>query len=152
VAAKIFNQSKHIRNIGIVWFVLSFIVPSGDQNHFDIFSGAFLFIYAPVIPFEWFIPLWSGPPIDDVTSPPLNWYIDSGALLISWLANFTVFFRLPRWMALIVIALPWVAFTFLFDIAAGFLPFYFWTSGITLIHLPRILKPKKSFIEFRHGS
>jgi hypothetical protein len=133
-------KANLIRNIGIVLFLLSFIVPSGDRSRFDILSGAFLLIYTPVIPFCWFTPLWDGPPINDDTGPPLRWYIGCSALVVSWIANFTVFFKLPPWMALIVIALPWVAYIFWFFIAAGFLPFYFWVLGITFIHISRILR------------
>ena len=136
-----------IRNIGITLFVLSFIVPPGGalfvptmgervQDYLQPFSGCFVFIQTPFA--VTFLPLFRGPPIDDGFTP---YEIFIRVILIgAWLANFTVFFRLPRLVALLAISLPWLAFSFWFDFAAGFVPFYFWALGITSIHLSRMLR------------
>lgn len=59
----------------------------------------------------------------------------------AWLTNFTVFFRAPRELAWIPVAIPWVWFM-MFWLEwypggrgfVGFLPFYVWAIGIGLIH------------------
>jgi len=136
-----------IRNLGISLFVLSFIVPPGGalfvptmgehvRDYLQPFSGCFVFIQTPVA--VTFLPLFRGPPIDDGFTP---YEIFIRVILIgAWLANFTVFFRLPRLLALVAIGLPWLAFIFWFEFAARFIPFYFWALGITFIHLSRIFR------------
>jgi hypothetical protein len=140
-----------VRNIGITLFVLSFIIPPGGsilvrtmgehyRDYLQPFLGFRVFIGTPQMAF--FMPLFRGPPIDDGFTP---YEIFIRVILIgAWLANFTVFFRLPRMVALLAITLPWVAFIFWFGLMAGFIPFYFWALGITFIHLPRILRSWKS--------
>ena len=67
-----------------------------------------------------------------------------GALALGWLANFTVFFRLKRWLAVLAMAAPWILFialmfVFKFKIELlKFLPFYPWACGIGLIHWSRL--------------
>jgi hypothetical protein len=136
-----------IRNIGITLFILAFIVPPGGalfvptmREHFrdylQPFWGCIVFINTPQMAF--FMPLFRGPPIDDGFTP---YEIFIRVILIGgWLTNFTVFFRLPRLVALVVIILPWLTFILWFDFASGFIPFYFWALGITLIHLSRIVR------------
>jgi hypothetical protein len=137
-----------IFRFGLWLFVLSFILPSGHalsvptmgdhvNDYLHPFMGCYVFINTPSM--LWFIPLWCGPPIDD----GFTWYGNfvNFILLGAWLANFAVFFRLPLIIGLVVIALPWIAFVCWFDVAAGFVPFYFWALGITFIHLSRILRP-----------
>jgi hypothetical protein len=128
-----------IRNFGITLFALSFIIPSGGahvRDYLQPFSGYFVFIQTPVA--ITFLPLFRGPPIDDGFTP---YEIFIRVILIgAWLASFTVFFKLPRLLALVAIGLPWLAFIFWFEFAARFIPFYFWALGITFIHLSRIFR------------
>lgn len=142
-----------IRNIGIGLFVLSFIVPSGGalfvptmgehvRDYLHPFAGCAVFIQTPCA--VTFIPLWRGEPIDTGLTP--FEIFTRGVLFVAWLANFTVFFRLPSPAALLAIGLPWIAFICWFGFMAEFIPFYFWALGITLIHLSRMMGswPNKS--------
>jgi hypothetical protein len=136
-----------IRNIGITLFVLAFIIPPGGsvlvptmgkhfRDYLHFFLGCRVFIATPQMVF--FMPLFRGPPIDDGFTP---YEIFIRVILMgAWLANFTVFFRLPRLVALVAIILPWTAFIYWFEFVAGFVPFYFWALGITFIHLSRMLR------------
>ena len=142
-----------IRNIGITLFVLSFIMPPGGshlvptmgehyRDYLQPFWGCRVFIATPQMAF--FMPLFRGPPIDDGFTP---YEIFIRVILIgAWLSNFSVFFRLPRLVALVAIISPWAAFICWFGLMAGFVPFYFWAFGITFIHMSRILRswPNKS--------
>jgi len=88
------------------------------------------------------MPLWRGPPINDGFTP---YEIFIRAVLFgAWLANFTVFFRLPTLAAWFFILLPSAAFVCWFDLAVPFIPFYFWASGITLIHISRIMRSRNN--------
>jgi hypothetical protein len=141
-------RSGLIRNMGIILFVLSFIVPPGGaygvptmgehfRDYLQPFWGCRVFINTPFM--VTFLPLWRGEPIDSGFTP---YEIFIRVILIgAWLTNFTILFRLPLPATLLTIALPWLAFLCWFEIAARFIPFYFWALGITFIHLSRILRP-----------
>ncbi len=141
---KVLAAPKVIRNIGIVLFALSFLVPDGPayNGRLHFFSGSMIFIEVPSMPF--FRPSWD---YSDVYPTPLSFNQILYNLMIfvlfwgSWAANFTIFFRLPLIVRLISILLPWVAYAWLFSLIVGFIPFYFWIAGIMLIHLSRPLKP-----------
>src|ERR1700733_12671453 len=135
------------RNIGIALFVMAFIVPSGDvlfapticenlKDYLRPFAGCIAFIQTPFA--VTFIPLWRGEPLDSGLTP--YEILTRAILFCAWLSNFTIFFRLPLLAALIVVALPWIAFICWFEFMAGFIPFYFWAFGITFIHLSRTLR------------
>ena len=138
-----------IRNIGITLFVLSFIIPPGGalgvptmgehyRDYLQPFWGCRAFLYTPRLVF--FLPLFRGPPIDDGFTP---YEIFVRVIMVgAWLANFTVFFRLPRLAGMVAIMLPWLVLIFWFEFAAGFIPFYFWALGITFIHLSRIFQSR----------
>jgi hypothetical protein len=138
-----------IRNIGITLFMLSFIIPPGGalgvptmgehyRDYLQPFWGCRAFIYTPRLVF--FLPLFRGPPIDDGFTP---YEIFVRVIMVgAWLANFTVFFRLPRLAGMVAIMLPWLVLIFWFEFAAGFIPFYFWALGITFIHLSRIFQSR----------
>jgi hypothetical protein len=63
------------------------------------------------------------------------------AVTLGWLANFSIFPRLPCWLRVIAIIAPWLAFAValanLPARAAYFLYFYPWALGIALIHAAR---------------
>ncbi|HXC35962.1 MAG TPA: hypothetical protein VNV43_08815 [Candidatus Acidoferrales bacterium] len=133
-------------------FFLSFIVPPGGsilvptmgehfRDYLQPFWGFRVFINTPQMVF--FMPLFRGPGIDNGFTP--HEIFIRVILVGAWLANFTVFFRLPRPAAMVAIIFPWTAFIFWFGFMAGFIPFYFWALGITFIHLPWMLRtrPKK---------
>jgi hypothetical protein len=77
------------------------------------------------------------------------------ALGVGWLANFTIFFRLPSQGAWVSIALPWILYlgVLFFDYSRSvethwpdtfimtFIPFYPWALGIGLIHCSRLFEP-----------
>ena len=76
-------------------------------------------------------------------------------LLIGWLSNATVFFRLPSPLTWFCIAAPWIAFLsdFLFmyrgTVDTGiltFIPFYPWAIGSGLIHYSRLLEQPEGWL------
>jgi hypothetical protein len=78
-----------------------------------------------------------------------TWGIPSGLCVTAgWLANFSIFLRLPPWARVACMIAPWLAFTVVLLMlpvrpslparAAYFLYFYPWAVGIALIHLANI--------------
>jgi len=124
-------------------FFAAFVVPAGHtpfvpterghaHDYLLPFWGARVFLHTPQLVF--FLPLWRGPPFDNGFTP---YEITIRVILVAaWLGNFSVFFRLPRAAAFVIICLPWLTYIFWFSLVATFIPFYFWVAGITLIHLP----------------
>jgi len=110
-----------IRNFGIALFSISLVLP------YPVF-GFQVFYLAPLMAFHSF-----------QTHPDQRIFLIG--LLVSWCANFTIFFRLPVWAALFAVVLPWSVYACGFSMAARFIPFYPWAFGIALIHLSRIMKP-----------
>ncbi|HXB59861.1 MAG TPA: hypothetical protein VNU95_09860 [Candidatus Acidoferrales bacterium] len=134
---------KASRNLGILLFAFSFIVPAphtiGAIHNF--FAGMVAFIEVPFIPF---MRLTGDDPTEMVSSSfgdKLYFAFIISLCWLSWAANFTVFFRLPLIVALISVAVPWVAFIWAYPLMADFYPFYFWIVGIALIHISRLLRP-----------
>jgi len=131
--------------VGVGCFVLSFLVPPGKaafvptlgvhaRDYLKPFGGVVAFLETPQLVF--FVPLWRGEPFDSGLSPH---EIFNGIILMgAWLCNFTVFFRMSRWLSLIAIILPWAAYVCWFWMAVQFVPFYFWAVGLSAIHLSRI--------------
>ena len=140
-------DARFLRRVGIVLFILAFLLPGGHavfiptlREHADDyllpFAGIRAFLSTPS--FIFFVPLWRGPPLDDgFTSYEVAIRV---VLIAAWAGNFAVFFRMPRVVTFIVMALPWMAYVCWFGLIARFIPFYFWASGTTLIHLSQILK------------
>jgi hypothetical protein len=129
-------RPKVIRNIGIVLFVLSFLVPPrwrGGED-FHLFGGVAAFIETPVLACQTVMPF---PPAE----PSSNSVFIFVVMMTAWIANLTVFTRLPFVVALIAILLPWPAYIYLFSDLAGFIPFYPWAVGIALIHIGRLAGP-----------
>jgi hypothetical protein len=126
-----------IRNIGIVLFVFSFLAPpswrGGDDFH--LFGGVAAFIQTPVFACREMLP-------DPGQAPSSNSIFISVIMMTAWIANLTIFTRLPFVVGLIAILLPWPAYIYLFSILAGFIPFYPWALGIALIHLSRMFGPR----------
>lgn len=107
---------------GWVLYLLSWVTPSLDGRQF----GATAF----------------------VDSVRLAWhFFSTGSILpglavtLGWLANFSIFPRLPCWLRVMAIIAPWLAFTVVLANlparAAFFLYFYPWALGIALIHAAR---------------
>lgn len=138
------RHPRAIRKLGIFLFVLSFIVPApqdwGGRLYF--FPGAIQFILTPN---EVWAFLTGGEPLSDETpdgdSMNFRGFLFCCILFGAWLANFSIFFRLPKLITLAVIALPWIVFIWTFSLTVDFIPFYFWALGIALIHLSKFLKP-----------
>jgi hypothetical protein len=128
-------RPKVIRNIGIVLFVLSFLAPArwrGGED-FHLFGGCAAFIQTPVIACQAILANR-----DQAPSHPIFLFV---IMMAAWVANLTVFTRMPFVVALIAILLPWPAYIYLFSDLVGFIPFYLWAVGIALIHLSRLCKP-----------
>ena len=124
-----------IRNIGIALFALSFLAPPrwrGGED-FHLFGGCAAFIETPVYACQSVMENRDAAP-----SHPIFLFV---IMMAAWLANLTVFTRLPLGVALIAILLPWPAYIYLFSILVGFVPFYPWALGIALIHFSRIGEP-----------
>ena len=128
-----------LRSVGVVLFVLSFIPP-----------GAQAFLNTPIYAGQGLIRGFSS-----ADARLIAW---GCMLMIGWLANFTVFFRLPAFVAIFAVAAPWfvyIAMLFLF-VGPGveaprvdawvttFVPFYPWALGIGLIHGSRIAGPRET--------
>jgi hypothetical protein len=121
-------RSKVVRNIGIGLFVFSFLAPphweGGDDFH--LFGGVSAFITTPVTAFQ-------------LKHEDRLLFI---VMMAAWIANFTIFTRLPPAAAVLAILLPWPAYIYLFSDLRAFVPFYPWAAGIALIHLSRFPQPR----------
>jgi hypothetical protein len=107
-------RPKVIRNIGIVLFVLSFFAPF-RWNDLRFFGGCFMFVAAPGFAFQEI----SVRP-DEMLPHPITLFF---VLMTTWLANFTIFTRLPLLVALIAILLPWFAYIYMFPELLDSIPF-----------------------------
>lgn len=130
------NKLKWLKIVGFVLFLLS------------LFPGYMLFYFTPYSALKCF----------DYFAQYGGWQNLAlcAALLIGWLANFTVFFRSPALVAIFAIVSPWVLYLgeMFFDFGhgvkvpwpntlfVGCYPFYPWAVGIALIHISRLMEPK----------
>jgi hypothetical protein len=71
------------------------------------------------------------------------------ALITGWLANLTIFVRLPTPLAFLAIIAPWILYGYLLFLAeptptdmVDFFPFYPWAIGIALIHISTLFEVK----------
>jgi len=128
-------RPKVVRNIGIGLFVLSFLAPprwrGGDDFH--LFGGCAAFIQTPVIACQAILANRDGAP-----SHPVLLFV---VMMAAWIANITVFTKMPLALAVTAIVLPWPSYIYLFSELSGFIPFYLWAAGIALIHLSRLTWP-----------
>jgi hypothetical protein len=83
------------------------------------------------------------------------WRVSLGVcVILGWLANLSIFVRLPAWARVVSIAAPWFAFVVVLLIvpvrpslsrrAAFFLYFYPWAIGIALIHIANIAAARRT--------
>jgi hypothetical protein len=80
-------------------------------------------------------------------------------VLFGWLANVSIFIRLPTWARLVWTAAPWLTFAVVLLIlpvrpslparAAFFLYFYPWAVGIALIHSANIAATRRNHSDVR---
>lgn len=130
----LFNP-RVVRNIGITLFALSFPAPGSWKPGGGLFvcGGFAAFLVTPIAAFQ-------------------NIKMDAGscirilmtiAFLLSWGANFTIFFRLPLRATLMAILLPWCIYVMRFPGFVGFFAFYPWAFGIAIIHLSKLMEPKQ---------
>ena len=119
------------RNIGVALFVLSFVTPGSWKagSDFSVCGGVVAFLFTPFLAFK------------NIQMDVGNWsrILITVTFLLSWSANFTIFFKLPWVAALIAILLPWCIFISM-PRFAGFFPFYPWAFGIAIIHLSRFVE------------
>ena len=125
--------------MGLLLFSVSFLVPTRDLKTFGI--SAFIMtaqtVYEMCANGEVF----------------RNW--DSARFVVAlgfgWISNFSVFFRAPLLVAAAMVTAPWVLFSaFLFfnpdkpeAWVLGFIPFYPWAFGISLVNYARIIELRK---------
>lgn len=107
---------------GWVLYLLSWVTPSLDGRQF----GATAFVDSVRLARHFF---------------SMGSILAGLAVTLGWLANFSIFPRLPCWLRVIAIIAPWLAFAValanLPARAAYFLYFYPWALGIALIHAAR---------------
>lgn len=136
---------RFVRKVGIFLYLLAFLVPPhwNFTDDFHIGGGFMAFIETPVWAFIGVSNsiqhnLWQG-------------YLLGVSMMIGWVSNFSIFFRLPLIGSLFAIASPWVLFfgmtlweqvTGFSMVAIVFIPFYPWATGIALIHISRLAEPK----------
>jgi hypothetical protein len=130
------TRPQKLRLLGVVIFILSFIPPGINAFWLTLESIALNFTAA-------------------LTYGVWQSAILGLALTIGGLANFTIFFRLPRIAAMFAIASPWILFFGMMFLSYNrgveapwpdiwvvtFIPFYPWAIGIGLIHLSRLMEP-----------
>ena len=132
---RVWLRPKLIWKIGIVLFVLSFLVPPRWRGgaDFHLFGGCAAFVQTPIVACQTVLANR-----DEAPSHPVLLFV---IMMAAWCANLTVFTSMPRLIAVIAILFPWPAYVFLFSELAGFIPFYPWAVGIALIHLSRFPRP-----------
>jgi hypothetical protein len=137
------TKSQQFRMLAIVLYGISFVTP--DFGSGNLGFNAFLATPVDSIGELVYAFQWS------------EWHraVLAMALMIGWLANFTILFRLPRIATLFAIASPWVLFFGMMFLSyrrgvethwpdtwvLKFIPFYPWALGIGLIHLSRLMEP-----------
>ncbi len=123
---------------GWLLYAISWVTPSCDARQF----GAVAFIDTLKL-------------AGNLLTSARPWGIPLGlALLCGWLANVSIFIRLPAWARTAWSAAPWLAFAVVLltlpvrpsipQRAAFFLYFYPWAVGITLIHIANIAATRRS--------
>jgi len=113
---------------GWLLYALSWITPSIDGRQF----GAVAFVES--VRFGWNL----------LTTDSI---LPGVAVMLGWLANFSLLPRLPNWLRVVATIAPWLAFAVVLaklpvrpslpGRAAFFLYFYPWAAGIALIHAAR---------------
>jgi len=113
---------------GWLLYTLSWITPSIDGRQF----GAVAFVES--VRFGWNL----------LTTDSL---LPGVAVMLGWLANFSLLPRLPNWLRVVATIAPWLAFAVVLaqlpvrpslpGRAGFFLYFYPWAAGIALIHAAR---------------
>jgi hypothetical protein len=117
---------------GWLLYAISWITPSSDARQL----GAVAFVAAAKF-------------ARDLLATGTPWGIPLGLCVVfGWLANLSIFFRLPTWARVVWTAAPWLTFAVVLMLlpvrpslpgrAAFFLYFYPWAVGIALIHSANI--------------
>jgi hypothetical protein len=122
------SGNRRLLLAGWLLYTLSWITPSIDGRQF----GAVAFVES--VRFGWNLLT------TDSILPGL-------AVMLGWLANFSLLPRLPNWLRVVATIAPWLAFAVVLaklpvrpslpGRAAFFLYFYPWAAGIALIHAAR---------------
>lgn len=133
----VFSNSKRLRRVGFTLFIISFLTPNWNFEGMGI--GAFI-----VVPELVWAKFSEGEVFSDIRS-----FILISSLSLGWLSNFTVFFRLPRHLALTAISAPWIlylAMILFFNTSrldfgvVSCICFYPWAFGIGIIHSSRLIE------------
>ena len=119
------SGNRRLLLAGWLLYTLSWITPSIDGRQF----GAVAFVES--VRFGWNL----------LTTDSL---LPGLAVMLGWLANFSLLPRLPNWLRIAATIAPWLAFAVVLaklpvrpslpGRAAFFLYFYPWAAGIALIH------------------
>jgi hypothetical protein len=119
---------RRLQIVGWVLYALSWLTPSIDGRQL----GAVAFVES--IRFGWNL----------LTTDNI---LPGVAVMLGWLANFSLLPRLPKWLRVVATIAPWLAFAVVLaklpvrpslpGRAAFFLYFYPWAAGIALIHFAR---------------
>lgn len=116
------RRNRRLATIGWVLYLLSWVTPSLDGRQF----GATAFVDSVRLASHL---LGAGSILPGI------------AVTLGWLANFSVFPRLPCWVRVVASIAPWLAFAVVLAKvparATFFLYFYPWASGLALIHAAR---------------
>jgi hypothetical protein len=131
-ALRIPARFRRLAIAGWLLYVISWLTPSIDARQL----GASAFVASVEFARHLFLGGTAG-------SIPSGLCVTAG-----WLANFSIFLRLPPWARVACIVAPWLAFTVVLLTlpvrpslparAAYFLYFYPWAVGIVLIHVANI--------------
>jgi hypothetical protein len=138
-----------LRRFGFALFAISFVTPSWDIGLSNLDGKVFGYIAFLLVPQLVWQNLMDREALIDLQSLVLN-----ACLCLGWLANFSIFSSLPRFLAFTAIAAPWLlfgAFITLWDSSIGvrFIPFYPWAIGIGIIHCSRLISRRYKMAESR---
>ena len=118
---------RKLRFAGFCLFAVSFLLPSRlDELHY--FGGVGAFFNTPLTGGE----LLRG---GDATH-----FLLGTCALVAWLANFSIFSK-KKAVEILGILSVWVGYGGFFQILLGFIPFYPWAIGITMINASRFFGP-----------
>ena len=119
--------TRKLRFAGICLFGVSFLLPSRiDELHFFGGFGAF---------FE--TPRTGGQLLIEGNGAH---FLLGICAMTAWVANFTIFSKRKAVQILGILGV-WVGYVAFFQVLLGFIPFYSWAIGITMINISRFLGP-----------
>jgi hypothetical protein len=113
-----------MRWIGFGLFLISFVVPARVEE-LQFFAGSIVFVQTPMIAVNFF---------------GEKDYLLAAVTFAAWLANLSVAVPRVKWVAVLAILSVWVAYGCFFEMLRGFIPFYPWGIGITVVQIANLLR------------